>query len=146
VSSHFSIMLPCTGLHNWPAHVKDCEGSTPSWLLDIMWSFFGKQKQFQFWEDYHAGNGLGIRIKSLYTLGWFSLPVDSTSASHTDSSPAYVENDEGTILSRLLDSMRNLLRNKDKFRFRKKHRPKLVDDRPETFHGHIAQFPRSMSI
>jgi hypothetical protein len=28
--------------------------------------------------------------------------------------------------------MRNLLRNKDKFRFRKKHRPKLVDDRPET--------------
>ena len=35
----------------WPAHVKDCEGSTPNWLLDVMWSFFGNQGSFRFWEE-----------------------------------------------------------------------------------------------
>ena len=37
----------------WHAHVKDCEGSTPGWLLDVMWSFFGSQESFRFWEDVH---------------------------------------------------------------------------------------------
>jgi ankyrin repeat protein len=34
----------------WSAHVKDCDGSTPDWLLDVMWSFFTSEYSFVIWE------------------------------------------------------------------------------------------------
>ena len=48
----------------WPAHVKDCEGSTPSWLLDVMWSFFGNQSSFQFWEEFYINHSDRFELRA----------------------------------------------------------------------------------
>lgn len=35
----------------WPIYAKDCQGSTPKWLMDVIFSFFECKDGFQMWQE-----------------------------------------------------------------------------------------------
>jgi ankyrin repeat protein len=74
----------------WPAHVKDCEGSTPSWLLDVLWSFFGSQNSFRFWEKVQLDSlEYDFKFKEIENLNWLRRTGSRTSAPDTYMGPFY---------------------------------------------------------